>query len=69
MTATAFRLLVTGSRDWYDYDRVREEIGCVVTERMAETADPYPPVVHGAAKGADQLAAIRSITDDDRTDR
>lgn len=57
--AEPFRLLITGSRDWADYDRVRLEIGQVVTERIAETGDPYPPitVVHGAAKGADLLAA------------
>lgn len=54
-----FRLLVTGSRDWTDYDVIRAEIGQVVTARMAETGVAYPQivVVHGGAKGADLLAA------------
>lgn len=57
--AEPFRLLVTGSRDWSDYDVVRAEIGQVVTERLAETGDPFTRiiVVHGGAKGADLLAA------------
>jgi hypothetical protein len=54
-----YRVLVTGSRTWADYEIIRAEIGLVVTERMAETAQPYPPivVVHRAARGADQFAA------------
>jgi YspA, cpYpsA-related SLOG family len=58
-----FRLLVTGSRSWTDYDVIRAEIGQVVTERMSETGEPYPRivVVHGAAKGADLLAARAAL--------
>lgn len=56
---TDYRLLVTGSRDWSDYDVIRRAISQVVAERVAETGAPYPPivVVHGAARGADLLAA------------
>jgi hypothetical protein len=54
---TPYRLLVTGSRDFTDYETVRLEIGHVLTGLMAERG-PYPSivVVHGAARGADALA-------------
>lgn len=54
-----YRVLVTGSRTWIDYATICEEIGVVLIERMAETGEAYPPVVivHGAARGADTLAA------------
>jgi hypothetical protein len=56
---SSYRILVTGSRSWTDYDVIRAEIGLVVTERIAEHGESYPRivVVHGGAQGADLLAA------------
>jgi hypothetical protein len=57
MTDT-YRVIVTGSREYGDYARVREELGVVLATRIAGTGMAYPPivVVHGAARGADTLA-------------
>lgn len=56
--ADPFRLLVTGSRDFTDYETVCIEIGHVLAQLMATTESTYPGivVVHGGARGADQLA-------------
>jgi hypothetical protein len=43
------RLLVCGSRDWTDKD--------VIADEMANYVPDCPTVIHGAAKGADSLAA------------
>ena len=57
--AESYRVLITGSRYWNDYDAVRLAIEDVLGERWAATGNPYPPItiVHGAAPGADSLAA------------
>jgi hypothetical protein len=52
-----FRVLITGSREFSDYETVRLEIGHVLTELMAgHGPSPSMVVVHGAARGADTLA-------------
>jgi hypothetical protein len=53
-----YRVLVTGSREFTDYATVCAELGGVLRHLIA-TARPVPKivVVHGAARGADELAA------------
>jgi YspA, cpYpsA-related SLOG family len=46
-----FRVLVTGSRTWTDYSAILDALSEVASEHAAVV------VVHGAAKGADSLAA------------
>lgn len=46
------RILVTGSRTWADYPRVVAAIA-----EAAGRANTTPVVIHGAARGADTLAA------------
>ena len=55
--ADPFRVLVTGSREFTDYATVCMEIGGVLRHLIA-TVRPVPKivVVHGAARGADELA-------------
>jgi YspA, cpYpsA-related SLOG family len=55
--AEPFRVLVTGSREFDDYETVCIEIGQVMARLMAQDG-PYPGVVvvHGGARGADALA-------------
>jgi hypothetical protein len=61
MTAP-YRVLVTGSRDFTDYTTVCLELGDVMVRLIAaaerHAGDPYPQVVvvHGTARGADELA-------------
>lgn len=50
-----YRILVTGSRDWDDYGLLSFELGTAITEAMLLHGDVT--VVHGAARGADQMAA------------
>lgn len=38
-----FRLLVTGSRDWFDYDVIRAEIGMVVTKYGKDAQERHGP--------------------------
>ena len=54
MTAP-LRILVTGSRDWADYERVRVAIGAAAFEYGTAASDVV--VVHGGARGADRCAA------------
>ena len=53
----AYRILITGSREWDDYGTVCMELGGIMRHLMA-TVRPCPRivVVHGAAGGADALA-------------
>ncbi|GGU13064.1 SLOG family protein [Streptomyces violascens] len=54
MTAAPYRVLVTGSRDWRDEQRVRRELACA----WQESGRPIV-VVHGACDtGADRHAAL-----------
>jgi len=52
-----YRVLVTGSREFTDYTTVCMELGGVLRHLIA-TVRPVPKivVVHGAARGADELA-------------
>lgn len=58
---STFRLLVTGSRDWDDADRLAHAIdytyGLLAPEETTSVV-----IVHGAARGADTLAA-QYVTD------
>ena len=47
---TAFRVLVTGSRTWTDKDTIYAALDEVLAEH------PHLTVVHGAARGADQMS-------------
>ncbi|HEX5145345.1 MAG TPA: SLOG family protein [Mycobacterium sp.] len=51
---TAYRVLVTGSREWRDRDRVETSLRAVL-DRWGGPARAMV-VVHGAARGADRLA-------------
>lgn len=46
------RVLVTGSRDWRDYETIRK--------RLAQLP-PGSTIVHGAATGADAMAHVAAI--------
>ena len=49
------RILITGSRDWTDYDTIHKAIG----EAWLTYGRPYATVVvHGKAKGADYLSGV-----------
>lgn len=47
-----FRVLVTGSRTWRDEQAIRDALAAVVSEHGPENVT----VVHGAARGADEIA-------------
>lgn len=53
-----FRVLVTGSREFDDYETMCIELGHVLVQQMALHGTSHPPivVVHGGARGADALA-------------
>jgi len=53
------RILVTGSRDWEDYDVIR---GALAAALPVDYAGTVPVLVHGGARGADQMAAHVSLT-------
>lgn len=48
------RILITGSRDWEDRDLIATAIAAEVATRQVSWGDVT--VVHGGARGADQLA-------------
>lgn len=48
------RILITGSREWHDYTAVEYDLRHVAAGLLPETVT----VVHGAARGADTLAAM-----------
>lgn len=49
------RVIVCGSRDWSDRERIAEQLNKVVVE--FGYVFPEPVIVHGNARGADRLAA------------
>lgn len=49
------RVIVCGSRDWHDRKIIADNLNRLVEERSWRF--PNPVVVHGAARGADRLAA------------
>jgi hypothetical protein len=51
---TPFKVIVCGSRNWYDYDAIAEEL----EDRFFELADTIQGVliIEGGAQGADSLA-------------
>jgi YspA, cpYpsA-related SLOG family len=51
------RILITGSRDWTNRYLIREAIKAVVAGSGRTIADNDVTIVHGAARGADRLAA------------
>jgi hypothetical protein len=52
MTGRPYRILVTGSRDWDDYDMVRDNLATAIFQRVPAV------IVHGACpSGADAIAA------------
>lgn len=51
------RILVTGSRQWVDAGLVSFTLGWVLGGFQARGVREHPVLVHGAARGADQLAA------------
>ena len=54
----AFRILVTGGRDYADAERVEEALASVLEELAGTGIEPGKVVlVHGAASGLDRLAA------------
>jgi hypothetical protein len=60
MTRRPVRIMITGSRTWTDRTAIAHAIsGCL---RSVGTsiggAGPFPIVVHGGARGADQLADV-----------
>jgi hypothetical protein len=51
------RVLVTGARDWQDYDRVVFGLSVAIEDLTnANPADKTITVVHGGARGADSMA-------------
>ena len=52
MTDRPYRILVTGSRDWADYDMVRDNLATAVFQKVPAV------IVHGACpSGADAIAS------------
>ena len=52
MTATPYRILVTGSRDWTDHDTVRDALATAIYQNVPAV------IVHGACpRGADAMAS------------
>jgi hypothetical protein len=51
------RILVTGSRNWTNRYAIREAIKAAVAASGRSISDNEVTVVHGAARGADTLAA------------
>jgi hypothetical protein len=58
MTRRPLRILITGSRSWTDQRAIAHAISDYLHSlgTSIEEAWPFPIVVHGAARGADQLA-------------
>lgn len=54
MTATHFRLLITGSRTWENEDVMRK----LLVKIYDQVKDRDPILVHGTAPGADQMASL-----------
>lgn len=57
MTYASYRVLVTGSRHFTDYRAVADELVKVEARRIVSGDVHRITVVHGAARGADALAA------------
>ena len=51
-----YRVLVTGSREFTDYGAIRKELGNLVGNGVGNCDSHRVVVVHGAARGADELA-------------
>lgn len=56
---TEYRILVTGSRDWQDSQRLYRILGEYV--RGAESVGLQPIIVHGGARGADAIADLYGL--------
>ena len=50
------RILVTGSRNWTDVDKVRRTLGLFLPDPYG--VDIMPELVHGDARGLDRMAAM-----------
>lgn len=51
------RIIICGSRGWHD----REAISDRLTQLVFDFAPDYPVIVHGGARGADQIAGEEAL--------
>lgn len=67
MTEKIFRLLITGSRDWSDYNIIAKKMAIAFSDAR-NAGYTKIIVVHGGAKGADSLAREFSNKVEERID-
>lgn len=57
MSTRPFRIIVTGSRDWADFETIHRKLRFAILTALAGAADEVT-IVQGGATGADEIARV-----------